>query len=91
MCTITSKHWCRGTGDCCMVCTIHTHEAKVVASMYYRACLTYGLLYVTHTLTYSFVQMRDLYELRPRRRATRAINVGQFDIKFSPLFKIIQL
>ena len=71
--------------------TIHTHEAKVVASIYYRACLTYGLLYVTHTLTYSFVQMRDLYELRPRRRATRAINVGQFDIKFSPLFKIIQL
>ena len=29
---VTSKHWCRGTGDCCMVCTIHTHEAKVVAS-----------------------------------------------------------
>ena len=40
--------------------------------------------YNTHTLTYSFVQMRDLYERRPRRRATRAINIGQFDIKFSP-------
>ena len=48
LCALTSKHECRGTGDCCMACTIHTHEAKVCCK-YYRACLTYGLLYVTHT------------------------------------------